>query len=69
MYDDYKGNSSQFNSKRTKTYLCLMANAPLFQHAGVLFSLVLQLGPEEGAVVAQLVVLRPVLLCLLKMKS
>lgn len=46
-----------------------MANAPLFQHAGVLFSLVLQLGPEEGAVVAQLVVLGPVLLCLLKMKS
>lgn len=47
-------------------YLCLMANALLFHGAGVLFSLVLQLGLEKGAVVAQLVVVGPVLLRLLK---
>lgn len=33
-------------------YLCFITNVPLFQNAGVLLSVMLQLGLEKGAVVA-----------------
>lgn len=48
------------------TNLCLVADLPLLQHTSVLFSLMVKLGLEKSVLVPQLVVLRPVLLCLLE---
>lgn len=43
-----------------------MEDVFLLQYASVFVFLVIQLGLEKGAVIPQLVVLTPVLLCLLK---
>lgn len=59
-------NNKNAHQTEQQTYLCFIADAPLLQYASMLLSLVVQLGLEKGEVVPQLVVLRPVLLCLLK---
>lgn len=64
----YKGSScvKAVSFSPAQAHLRLVHNPPLLQRAQVLLSLMIELRLEESVVVAQLVVLGPVLLCLLQ---